>query len=165
MPTPLRTQRRRLWLATAAVTAAVPVVWWAEWPTSDPLTSDSDGRGTPNQVPAGVGSTPASLSTITDGSGNLDKIVALARRPLRPPLYDPPPRVVEKSPPPPLRITLLGTVIEPGQSKALLRNGAGEVAMVPEGAVVDQARIDNVEVGRITVTYHGQTLTLEPQPR
>lgn len=82
------------------------------------------------------------------------------------PLYDPPPREPAAPAPPRLRLELLGTIVEPGDARALVRTSDGQVSFKREGDTADGARIEVIQETRIEVTYNDETIALsldEPQ--
>jgi type II secretory pathway component PulC len=94
----------------------------------------------------------------------------LCRRPLRRPLYDPPPKakpapVVVAQKPPPLNVRLVGTALEPDHSMAMLLTSRGTIEMKAVGDKLDDtpdsAELTSIEQDRVTLRYHGQTVRLE----
>lgn len=82
-------------------------------------------------------------------------------RPLQQPLYDPPKPDPEPAPePPPLELRLLGTVIEPQRTQAILLTGDGHMVFKSLGETIKGARITQIESEQVTVEYHQRTLTL-----
>lgn len=86
--------------------------------------------------------------------------------PLRRPLYDaapvveaPRPRVV-----PPLRLTLLGTILEPGQALAVLRDSGGKTQFLEIGQSLEEATVLSIEAAAVSLDYHGETRTLSTDP-
>lgn len=78
--------------------------------------------------------------------------------PLRGPLYDPV-AVVEAPKPkviPPLRIALLGTIIEPDQALAVIRDSAGKTQFLAVGQSLEEASIVAIEPNRVTIAYYDQ---------
>jgi hypothetical protein len=138
----------------------------------------------PGAEPAGAGEsslasnakrllkTSRSSSVTTDKSSTspavgLQSFAALWERPLRRPLFDPPPRpqvVAEKKALPPLRARLLATMIEAENSMALLRLSNGEVVFrkvgQPLGAEEPTAKIARIEAGSVSVTREGNETRL-----
>ena len=99
----------------------------------------------------------------------------LCRRPLRRPLYDPPPKakpaavVVAPKPPPPLAVRLLGTAVEPDHSMAMLLTARGTIEMKAVGDKLDDmpdaAEVTKIEQDCVTLRYHGQTVRLEVESK
>ena len=105
---------------------------------------------------------------------------SLAARPLRRPLYDPPPKppapkpVVAETPAPPpsspppqakLDVVLVGTIIQPEQSLAIIADAAGEfdvkgvgesLELTPQGIT-----IATIESERVTLLYQGRPTMIE----
>jgi hypothetical protein len=88
-------------------------------------------------------------------------------RPLRKPLFDPPPpapKVVEKRVLPPIRARLLATMIERDNSTAVLQLASGEVVFRKVGDVLGtaepDARIAQIEAGAICVRRTGDETRL-----
>lgn len=90
----------------------------------------------------------------------------------RRPLYDPPPpkpkpkKVVKPRPP---RVRLLGTVVEPDNSFAWLRDGAGKQQLCRVGDTIDGGyRVESIETGTLVVVGqadHRFTLTVKKDTR
>lgn len=124
---------------------------------------------------------PADKPTrIPDGSGHIDPSndSAVANRPLRQALYDPPPKPAQPAPPPAprvvrpptpvepkLEVTLVGTIIEPERRLAIVADamggfdvkGIGEaLELTPAGMTIEQ-----IESEHITVRYQGQQAKVE----
>ncbi|MCC7406889.1 MAG: hypothetical protein IT442_02380, partial [Phycisphaeraceae bacterium] len=57
---------------------------------------------------------------------------------------------------PPLRVKLLGTVIEPGQSVAIVQDSAGKTLFLDIGQTVEDATIQSIEPDRVTVRYYDE---------
>lgn len=123
----------------------------------------------PPRAPAGVARKTSVATPMLPSPEELQRVWS---RPLRQPLFDPPPAapVVVKTTPPPLPAKLLGTIEESGQSKALfaMKGGSMEIRGVGEklGEDASAAEIVSIEQERVVVKYHGQsiTLTLEASP-
>jgi hypothetical protein len=115
-------------------------------------------------------SRPSSIAvgnSATSQTVGLSSFAAFWERPLRRPLFDPPPRpqvVTEKRALPPLRARLLATMIETDNSTAILRLGSGEVVFrkvgQPLGAEEPMAKIARIEAGSVSVTREGNETRL-----
>ena len=118
----LRTQQTALNGTTAACLLTVPVimVWGLVAPAS--FVSGSATSGSSEASPAEDKSLIARASV-----QNLQEDGALWTKRLRRPLYDPPPPVVQKKELPPLRVALLGTIIESDNSMAIVSSPDGNV--------------------------------------
>lgn len=119
---------------------------------------------------------PAASRTATTPSGSAEPALTVQAfqaywsRPLRRPLYDPPPPpppapvVVTPPPPRPIAARLLATMVEPGNSMAMLRLSTGEVVFRklddPIGAADADATISAIEDGVIRVKRDQQTSKL-----
>lgn len=151
--------------------AASGVLWWG-W-------QSPTGKGTEAQAKSSqTNETPEAVNTrgvaIADFSSVWD-------RPLRGPLYDPPPATPKpvakpkpvvrtppkpKTPPPPkLDIRLVGTILESGHSMAIAADATGKVDVKSSGQVLDLepvgVRIEEIAADTVTVSYNGQTSTLK----
>ncbi|MCC7409034.1 MAG: hypothetical protein IT442_13270 [Phycisphaeraceae bacterium] len=115
-------------------------------------------RGTSSSKPNGI--TPVASTAVTDSAATptRESLLALGSLPLRRPLYDTaavtaaaPTKVV-----PPLRVKLLGTVIEPGQSVAIVQDSTGKTLFLDVGQTVEDATIQSIEPDRVTVRYYDE---------
>jgi hypothetical protein len=90
-------------------------------------------------------------------------------RPLRRPLYDPPPPKPEVKELPPLQLELLGTIIEPPNSIAIIRSGQGssEYKRIGDQLGPADSPASLIEIGpsEIVVERSGQRITLGVQSR
>lgn len=145
-----RTMRRLLWALTAmAVTAsAVVILAAARWPyPSAPKVTDSKPRiATPHP-----GETHAAIPM-------LEEFLSAAEVDLRRPLVDPAPP--PRQPPPPLAMKLAGTIVEPGQSRALLIGADGKVQLKRAGETLDGVELLSIDHDSVTVKYLGSPLVL-----
>lgn len=105
-----------------------------------------------------------------DALPELKEFEAHWNKPLRRPLFDPPPVVVpppKKEPPPPLNVRLVGTIIEPGKTIAMLTNARNALEFKQVGETVGSgkllATITAIENSRVVVQYAGETLVLTMQ--
>ena len=149
----IRNTRRLLWLlATLSCIAAVVVV--IRGVTAD----DSDQFDTKTFK---IQNTVDNTSDATPGL-KLRDLEPLWSLRLQQPLYDPPPVVVAepKFVPPPLGIRLLGTIVEPDNSQAILMAADGEIVFQRVGQTVGDATIESITADAITVTYYEEILTL-----
>lgn len=95
-----------------------------------------------------------------------EESAAVWRRPLRKPLFDPPPTapVPTSAPSAPLIAKLLGTIEEEGRSRGLfaLKGGATEVRGVGErlGDLPDGAEVVSIEPQRAVLKHHGKSIVL-----
>ncbi|MEM9420560.1 MAG: type II secretion system protein N [Planctomycetota bacterium] len=160
MPLSIRTQRRLYYLSTAVLGVATAWLWATNL--------DGVNREASETITESKTVSTAVVSQ-TDQSPTLNQPYTpntFRGLILRAPLYDPPPPPPpQAAPPPPLRLKLLGTVVEAGgNSEAILMTSAGQVEMHRVGATVDNAQITSIDADTITLLYHDQTVTLQPQP-
>ena len=152
----LRGTRRLLWTISAALAMALAAVNAALVfsPIEDPHSEASEAKPTP-QAQAATGPITPPLEAYATAWG----------RDLQRPLFDPQPVLVDRTPPPPPKPTvrLLGTVIEPGFTFALLRGKDGSTKCVPVGEALDGAEVLGVQDGSVTVRFAGHTHTLEAE--
>ena len=160
----IRSQRRLYWLSAALLGVGTIAVWANGF--QSPGIPASQAKSSTEELR--ISRKPEVNSPETAASGPipaLNDFRGLWDKPIRRALYDPPPPPLPAAtPPPPLRLKLLGTVLESGRSEAILMAANGEVKMLRVGAVVDDATIKTIGDAQITVHYHGQDLTLTPQP-
>ncbi|MCC6680513.1 MAG: hypothetical protein IT445_06380 [Phycisphaeraceae bacterium] len=158
----VRNIKRCLWLlATAALAATVVVVSFGLTPSIP-----DDSPGYQHQVegkdatdePTAAGTTLLVSDRLTAKdfksvwSGNL-----------RRPLYDPPPpspEVKKAAAPPPMKFQLLGTILEPDRSQAIVTSADGQLVFPGVGDSVDGAVIKEITADSITVLYYDQSVTL-----
>ncbi|MCC7409227.1 MAG: hypothetical protein IT442_14270 [Phycisphaeraceae bacterium] len=116
----------------------------------------------PPSLPGGVTLTASSSSADASSTPTRESLLALGSLPLRRPLYDT--AVAEMAAPtkvvPPLRVKLLGTVIEPGQSVAILQDSAGKTLFLSAGQTVEEATVQSIEPDRVTVRYYDEDRVL-----
>lgn len=110
-------------------------------------------------------------------SNTSDVDYAIAARRLRRPLVDPPPPrpkpppkkttpVVQAPPPPPkLDVTLVGTIIQPDQSLAIIADAAGGFDVKGIGESLELSTegitIQRIESEKVTLLYQGRQSTIE----
>jgi hypothetical protein len=166
----LKTTKRLLNLASLAVLAsACAVGYWGFMPCADPnntanesTATDSPISGTSKKLTA----TPLGASPLAAQVGGTASAPANWGRPLRRPLFDPPPvvAIVVKPPPQPLRVKLLATVVEPENSTAMLKHANGQVVFckVGDSLGADEAgtEILKIETGSISVRRGQEQLRL-----
>ena len=163
------TQRRSLGILAAGLLAgAVGAVGWS----LSGLKRDSGA------VSSGPRAAPLTEFSKQPSTTSFDESVAA--RSLRRPLFDPPPqpptpapkpapKVVERPTPPPsipkLDVTLVGTIIQPEQSLAIVADALGEfdvkgigesLELSPQGITVER-----IESERVTLRYQGRQSTIE----
>ena len=118
-----------------------------------------------NQAKSGTSS--ANVTPKSDGPllPSREDVAKLCDRPLRQQLYDPPPPKVEIKPLPPLRVELLGTIIEESNSMALVRSETGSVEYKRVGDVVgpieSPAKLVTIDADTITVERATERVTLK----
>ena len=163
------TQRRCLGILAAGLFAGtVGAVGWS-------LSGLEGDRGVVSPRPQ---ATPLTELPAQESTFPFDE--SFAARPLRRPLFDPPPvaaapppkptpKVVERPTPPPappkLEVTLVGTIIQPDQSLAIVADASGEfdvkgigesLELSPQGITVER-----IESERVTLRYQGRESTIE----
>lgn len=135
----LRGKKRVLTMLSAALClSAAGVLAWGfaapQWPAV------SDDSAAVRRKPEGPGTdrVPDRRLASSDFEGSW-------QRPLRRPLYDPPPpapKPVKKKPTPPLRARLLATMIEPANSMAMLELSGGDVVFRKVGETIGKEDAD-----------------------
>jgi len=125
------------------------VAWAIFWPyaTDVPEISSSDKRLPP----------PIASEQLEETSVSLAQFDAFWKRPLRRPLYDPPPKPKPKPKPRPVRVRrtpppnvlLLGTIVETGHSKAIVQVNGGKMELKgvgdfvgPKGSTIQVERVE-----------------------
>lgn len=168
----LKTTKRLLTIASLLiVSAAAGILVWGFRPaeaiepaeTAGPSPA-STGKGPPHatRLSSKIVSTNPTPPALGPNS-----FAALWERPLRRPLFDPPPptlKVAEKKVPLPIRARLLATMIEPENSTAVLRLASGEVVFrkvgQPLGTDEPNAKIARIEAGSVSVSRNGDETRL-----
>lgn len=85
---------------------------------------------------------------------------------LRRPLVDPPPAAVAAAPPQPLRLTLVGTVLEGTNSQALLKTEDGRVLCKRVGEIESGTEVLAINRGSVTVRHGGREVEMRlPEAR
>ena len=87
------------------------------------------------------------------------------QRDLRKPLVDAEAPKVEPPKPPPLTVTLKGTVVEEGFSYAIFRNKAGEEKLLKVGDSLEGAEVTAIAEGQATVRFFDQAIVLKAQTK
>jgi type II secretory pathway component PulC len=82
----------------------------------------------------------------------------ISKRNLLQPLYD---SAAPNQPPPKPSVKLVGTVIEPGFTYAMLKTKEGQVKGVSVGETVDGAEVTEVKADSVTVKFAGEMHTLK----
>jgi len=153
MVMPIRKQKR-LWLLVSFVLglAIVACLCAAALPVSmaEPARRQ-DGAADDRTAPDG------------DVTGPLSDYADIWQRDLRKPLHDPKPvaKAAKPAPKPKLAVRLMGTVLEPGFTYAMLRGKSGETKFVGVGQSLDGAEVVEVAVSSATVRFHGDLITLK----
>ena len=149
-----RKQRQLLWVGNLILGASVllAVYWLAIRPV--PVQAPSPGKS--QNVP-GVSAGAANSKPLTAYS-------SVWQRDLRKPLFDEATTTAAVSAPKTrLNVTLMGTVVDPGYSYALLRSGSGQTKLVEIGQVIDGAELTEVNADTVTMKFGGETVTLQIQ--
>jgi len=95
----------------------------------------------------------------------LSAYVDICKRPLRKPLFDPKPidivQAKKTAPPKPrLTVTLVGTVLEPGFTYAMLRGKSEQMKFIGIGQSLDDAEVTAITARSVTLKFHGDSITL-----
>jgi len=165
--------------AVSVIAAALAVAGAWQWPYTNSGQTSSIDTGGPSTQPA-PGSAGSAGSPGTSGSagspaspeGDIRGEAAPALRRLvqrhwRKRLYEPEPEPKQepKDPPPPLRISLVGTVLEPGRSQAIIRDSNGDTGFYRVGQQVGPdahpATIESIGDNTIQVRRRGDVRTLK----
>ena len=155
----LRRRRRVLIAANTALATGVVACIYAF--ATVPLVAGRAADRTPGQTAAGRG----------PGQSPVDSLSAYAvihQRDLRKPLFDPkpaPPPVKRPKPKPRLTVHLMGTVLEPGFTYAILKSASGKTQFVGVGQSFQGAEVTAIAENSATVTYRGQSVTLKIQQK
>jgi len=158
LKTVLRTAAFALWLATLSL------VGWSVWEPVDVAIPEDHQPNAQKRLVKDKENGPSRPA--------LSQFKPLWKKRLRLPLYDPPPpkpKVVKVKPPPPLKTKLLGTMIEPGNSRAMLSTPRGAVELKGVGDVIDTetppAKVVTIEPNRVVVRRNDRLITLEIKGR
>ena len=158
----LRRQKLALWLlGIGLVLGGVLVVAWGfRGKCSVVLSQSSTGSARAAKAPTTNPQAPLSLKEFEPHWN----------KPLRRPIFDPPPVVIpppKKEVPPPLNVRLVGTIIEPGETVAMLANARNSLEFKKVGdswgAGKLLATITAIENSRVTIQYAGETIVLTMQ--
>ena len=172
MVIPMNVQRKRLLLRAAAmillVLSGAVLVWAFQGPAAVIDQADDLAlKGSAVRTAKLVGSPP------------LEEFAKVWRKPLRRPLYDPPPapkepkRKEKKDPTKQRRkannraaagVQLVGTMVEDGRSLAVFMNSSGKIDLKGVGESLELApgmRVDRVDLTQVVVTNQGQQTTLQ----
>ena len=135
----------------------VAIVAWGIRPPAISLatTTKTAGNSQPDKTPTTKQQTQPSREEFTP---YLD-------RPLRQSLYDPPPPVPEVKQLPPLQVELLGTILEPENSMAIVRSQEGSVQYKRVGETIgpmdSPASVREILTDSIVVEREKERLTLK----
>jgi len=110
--------------------------------------------------------TPIVTMAQSDESTSLTRdLQRLAQLNLRRRLHDPPPPPPPSrptvAPPPPLDFRLTGTICEPGYSQAMIQLSDGSSELKSVGDTIANAKITDIQEGRITVKYFGRAVDVK----
>jgi hypothetical protein len=154
----LQSQKLVLSAATGICLAAAPLVLvWGCWPLQTVVSGDDSvapGARTANPAPVG----PAAVLVPAPPRDVWTKR-------LRRPLYDPPaPQVVEQ-PLAPLQVALKGTILEPGNSMAIIASPDGTIDYKrvgdPLGPAAGRAHVKEILSDSVVVERENKTETLK----
>jgi hypothetical protein len=162
------------WLTLASFLLLLSAMGILVWGFSSPKAADSseshnlaDAANGPHRVKTASTSANASGTNRTIRLAAAGDLAGLLDRPLRRPLFDPPPppaKIVEKRILPPIRARLLATMIEPDNSTAILKLANGEVVFRKVGQMLGTdeptAKIARIEAGSVCVSREGDEMHL-----
>jgi len=157
----LRSQKMCYVVATSLCLAgSLADIFWAVQPTAVPqATTRSHSR-------IDLGDSPSHREASQPVREDFAK---LWDRPLRRPLYDPPPPKAQVKQLPPLRIELLGTILEDANSMAIVRSEKGIVQYKHIGDNVgptdSPANVVSIDANAIVVEREKQRITLRVQSK
>lgn len=167
-----KTNLIRLTTAVIALTSAVVIVGGFMVAVEIEAPASTQGAGA-----TGVRPTVAEqVSSDVPQVPGLDHLVRLCERDLRAPLFDAPTPVavetVEPAAPAPtstgLSVKLLGTIIEPGHSMAMLQKSDGSVALIEAGQSIDDGGakvvVAVVELRRVVIRIGNESHELVLPP-
>ena len=146
----LRTQARLVWTLDVLLALAATAVGagLALWPVG--------------QSASATGARPAATPAVPGAAGRatppLTAYAAIYGRDLQQPLFD---AVPETRPLPKPTVTLVGTVIQPGNTFALLKTKAGQVQWAAVGQAVEGAEVLEITADSATVRFAENTYTLK----
>lgn len=146
----LRTQTRLMWMldvGLALVTVAVGA-GLALWPVGQ---SSRAMAVRPATAPSAPGAAPRQKPP-------LSAYAALSGRDFQQPLFDAP---LESRPVPKPTVTLAGTVIQPGNTFALLKTKAGQVQWAAVGQTVEGAEVLEITADSVKIKVAEDTYTLK----
>ena len=151
--TQLRTRRRLLWALNAALLLGIAAAAWGL--SRMPLRIPTDASETRATDPKADADARARIDP-------LDEYAAIHARPLRKPLYDPKPLVIQEEPKPKPKYTatLVGTMVEPGFTFATFRTRDGAEELVEVGGTIAGAKLLEVSPSEARIEFHGETLPL-----
>jgi hypothetical protein len=154
----LRTKKLSLMLATCILLGAtIAVLAWGVRRQDCPAGASTQSARTtrPIDVPEADKNKEPSREELTQ----------LLDRPLRQALYDPPPPAPEVKQLPPLQVELLGTILEPENSMAIIRAEGGSVQYKRVGETMGPAEcpasLIDIQSDAIVVERHEERLTLK----
>ncbi len=163
--TPRTTRRWLITLAVLLLLASIGLAWLPFSPWFEPKPSATSTASLRDSKQPPLTETLPAQRVLT--AQDFEKFW---QQPLRRPLYDPPPlpppppKVVEVPPPRPIVAKLLATMVEPGNSMAMLRLSTGETVFrkINEeiGAADAGAKVLTIEEGMISVERDQQTTKL-----
>lgn len=147
----LKTKRRLLYLVSFALLCGAGGLLASVW--TNPV------MGISGATPTTASATPPAKSTKTESPRlTAAQFATYWQKPLRRPLYDPPPpppKVIEKPPPKPIRAKLLATMVEPGNTMAMIQLSSNAVVFRKLGEEIggeDQgAKIIDIVSGSVRV--------------
>jgi len=155
----LQTQKLALSAATGGclLAAAGVVAWGLQSPALSPLGNYAVSTRT----------TPVDDAIEQQPAPTREEFAQLCERPLRRPLYDPPPPKPVVKQLPPLRVELLGTIIDGDNSMAIIRSEQGKVEYRRNGESVgpvdSPARLVEIQSDSVLLERADERVTLKVQ--
>lgn len=147
-------QTKFLLHAVGVVGVLLGVALWP-WTLAHPISPDGDARPTEHLTAA----QPTATGVQLPDAAALRRVWG---RPLRGPLYDPPPAVAaaKKFVPPPMPVQLTGMIVEPDQSLAIFRDRSGKVEFCNVGQKIGEVEVLEITEDHVVVRYYGESVTM-----
>lgn len=152
-----RSVERLLWTGSAAFALAAVALFALA--TCIPLEARHVVRAGSNGAELATPAHPTSAPA-TQRAASLDELMQLAHRDWRRPLFDPPPTIPTVKEAPPLAVRLLGTIVEPGHSRAILLTPDGKTELKAVGETAAGAEVLNIQPDLVQVRYLQNTVDL-----
>jgi len=147
--------RRRILIAAVALLAG-SFVWTCYLLVAGrPIIAAADARQPQPHPPVGTADRAEQACMLWQ----LDEYAVIYRKPLRSPLFDPPPQAPPAKARPKMPVTLEGTAVEPGHSYAFLATADG-VRIVGAGEVLEGVEVLEINDQSVTVRFDGEITIL-----